>query len=143
MSGYSVDLRERVIQARQEGKTQAWIAHTFRISVSSVKRYIERFERTGSVEATQQQRQQPIIHAGYKAAIDALVERLADASLEEYCEAWERESGQRVSIQTMSRTLMRFGWPRKKRQSVPLNGMKQPAPIGALKPKRCPLDASW
>ena len=46
MSGYSLDLRERVIGARQEGKSQAWIAQTFKISVSSVKRYIERFERT-------------------------------------------------------------------------------------------------
>lgn len=124
MSGYSVDLRERVVQARQEGKTQAWIATTFKISVSSVKRYIARYARTGTVEATQQSRQQPVIHEGYRSAIDALVQRLADATLEEYCEAWERESGQRVSIQTMSRALLRFGWPRKKRQSVRLNGMR-------------------
>src|SRR5215212_6519482 len=114
MSGYSADLRERVVQARQEGKTQAWIADTFRVSVSSVKRYIARFEQSGTVDATQQQRQQPIIHDGYRAAIDALVQRLADATLEEYCEAWEHESGLCVSIQTMSRTLIRFGWPRKK-----------------------------
>ena|SRR5258708_36757353 len=118
MSGYSVDLRERVIKARQDGKRQGWIAQTFRISVSSVKRYIERFERTGDVVATHQARQQPVIHEGYRRAIDALVQRLADATLEEYCDEWERESGLRVSIQTMSRTLIRFGWPRKKRQSV-------------------------
>ncbi|SRR5258707_2680878 len=124
MSGYSVDLRERVVKARQEGKTQAWIAETFRISMSSIKRYIERFERIGSVEATQQQRQRPIIHEGYRGAIDGLVARLADATLEEYCDAWERESGLRVSIQTMSRTLLRFGWPRKKRQSVQPSAMK-------------------
>src|SRR5579864_1522045 len=117
MSGYWVDLRERVVKARQEGKTQAWIGETFRISMSSVKRYIERFERTGSVAATHQQRQQPIIHEGYGAAIDALVQRLAAATLEDYCDAWERESGLRVSIQTMSRTRLRFGWPGKKRPS--------------------------
>ena len=124
MSGYSVDLRERVVRARQEGKRQAWIADTFKISVSSVKRYIERNERTGSVQATQQARQQPIIHEGYRAAIDAMVQRLADATLEAYCDEWERESGQRVSIQTMSRTLLRFGWPRKKRQLVRLSAMR-------------------
>lgn len=124
MSGYSVDLRERVIAARQEGKTQAWIAQTFKVSVSSVKRYIERFERTGRVEATQQRREQPLIHEGYRGTIDTLVQRLADATLDEYCEAWESETGQRVSIQTMSRTLIRFGWPRKKRQSVLLSAMR-------------------
>src|SRR5258708_35054933 len=124
MSGYSVDLRERVIKARQDGKRQGWIAQTFSISVSSVKRYIERFERTGSVEATHQARQQAVIHEGYQTAIDALVQRLADATLEEYGDEWQRVSGVRVSIQTMSRTLIRCGWPRKKRQWVQPNATK-------------------
>jgi transposase len=124
MSGYSVDLRERALAARQEGKTQAWIAATFKISVSRVKRYIERFEQTGTGAATQQSRQQPIIHEGYRGAIDALVQRLAVATLEEYCEAWARESGQSVSIQTMSRTLSRFGWPRTKSQLARLSAMR-------------------
>lgn len=115
MSGYSVDLRERVIKARQEGKTQAWIAQTFRLSVSSVKRYVERFKRPRTVEAPQQHRQPPIIHDGYEVAIGALVQRLPEATLKEYCEVWEQENGQRVSIQTMSCTLIRFGWPRKKK----------------------------
>jgi len=56
MRGYSEDLREQVIKARQEGKTQSWIGQTFSIRVSSVKRYIERIEGMGSVVATQQAR---------------------------------------------------------------------------------------
>ena|SRR5437763_14432223 len=109
MSGYSVDLRERVVKARQEGKTQAWVAQTFKIRVSSVKGYIERFKRRGTVQATQQERQQRVIQDGSRGAIDALVQRLADATLEEYCAAWQSESGRRVSIQSMSRTLLRPG----------------------------------
>ena len=42
MSGYSVDLRERIIKAAESGKTQGWIAATFSVSVSSIKRYISR-----------------------------------------------------------------------------------------------------
>jgi len=55
------------------------------------------------------------------------VQRLTEATLEDYGDAWEQESGQPVSIQTMSRTLIRFGWPRKKRQWARLNVTKSRA----------------
>ncbi len=38
MKAYSEDLRERVIGAWQEGKTQDWISKTYRISTGSIKR---------------------------------------------------------------------------------------------------------
>ena len=114
MSGYSVDLRERAIKAWESGKTQAWIAATFSISVSSVKRYISRYKTTGSVAATKQSREQPLIKPSDEAAIVAMVGRKSDARLEWYCTEWEQTSGVKVSPQTMSRALLRFGLPRKK-----------------------------
>jgi transposase len=114
MSGYSMDLRERVISAWQTGKRQAWIAKTFQISVSSIKRYISRYRQTGSVAPTIQQREQPLIKAEDAPAVQAMVDAQADATLEAYCEDWEKRTGQRVSDSTMSRALMRFDRPRKK-----------------------------
>ena len=114
MSGYSVDLRERVIKTWESGKTQAWIAATFSISVSSMKRYISRYKTTGSVAPTQQGREQPLIKTSDEAALRAMVKRKSDARLEWYCQEWEQSSGVKVSPQTMSRALLRFGLPRKK-----------------------------
>src|SRR5258708_1720403 len=114
MSGYSVDLRERVIKAWESGKTQAWIATTFSISASSIKRYISRYKATGSIAATQQGREQPLIKTSDEAAIRAMVKQKSDARLEWYCVEWQQVSGVKVSPQTMSRTLLRFGLPRKK-----------------------------
>ena len=114
MSGYSVDLRERAIKAWESGKTQAWIAATFSISVSSVKRYISRYKTTGSVMPTQQGREQPLIKTSDEATLRAIVNRKSDARLEWYCTEWEQTSGVKVSPQTMSRALLRFGLPRKK-----------------------------
>ena len=108
MNGYSVDLRERVIKAWESGKTQAWIAETFRISVSSIKRYIKRYKATGNVAPTQQGREQPLIKASDEAAIVAMVGRKSDAGLVWYCIEWEQVSGVKVSPQTMSRALLRF-----------------------------------
>lgn len=114
MSGYGVDLRERVIKAWESGRTQAWIAETFSISVSSIKRYIRRYKATGNVSPTQQGREQPLIKTSDEAAIRAMVARKSDAGLVWYCAEWEQTSGIKVSPQTMSRALLRFGLPRKK-----------------------------
>ena len=114
MSGYSMDLRERVITAWQKGNGQAWIAKTFQISVSSIKRYLSRYRQTGSVAPTIQQREPPLIKAEQAQAVQAMVDEHADATLKGYCEEWEKRTGQRVSDSTMSRALQRFDRPRKK-----------------------------
>ncbi len=61
MRAYSTDLRERAIAAWHEGKTQAWIAKTYRVSTGSIKRYIRRYRATGAVFSTVQHRQEPRI----------------------------------------------------------------------------------
>lgn len=108
MSGYSVDLRERIIQAWETGRTQAWIAATYTVSVSSIKRYIQRYKTTGHVEATVQRRMAPRISAAYEPALRALVARMPKAKLEVYCTEWEAETGIVVSPKTMSRMLVRL-----------------------------------
>jgi transposase len=50
MSGYSEDLRQRIVSAVEEGgmsKSQA--ARTFSVSLSSVKRYVNKVERGESL----------------------------------------------------------------------------------------------
>jgi transposase len=131
MSGYSMDLRERVMTAWQDGKAQGWIADTFKVSVSSLKRYISRYRQTGSVAPTIQRRERPLIKAEQAQAVQAMVDERPDATLEGYCEDWEKRTGQRVSDSTMSRALQRFDRPRKKRPSTPPSGMKRPVRTGA------------
>lgn len=109
MRAYSNDLRERVIAARQEGRTQDWIARTYRISLGSVKRYLRRYATTGRVAPTVQRRAEPRISPAHEPALRALVARTPTADLPRYCEAWQEETGIVVSIQTMSRMLVRLG----------------------------------
>jgi len=124
MSGDSVDLRERVIQAWQAGHTQAWIAATFSLSVSSIKRYIQRFQTMGGVEPTVQQRQQPLIGAADRVALERFVTTQPDATLADYGEKWFHETQMRVSSATMSRSLIRYRITRKKRPSGRPNATK-------------------
>ena len=47
---YSLDLRERVVAAVKEGMTQPEVAERFKVSLSSVERYVRR-EREGALRA--------------------------------------------------------------------------------------------
>lgn len=109
MRAYSEDLRERVIRAWQEGKTQDWISQTYRVSTGSIKRYITRYKATGSVAATVQRRPEPRISSAYEPQLRALVAREPLARLDWYCAEWEHTTGIVVSIKTMSRMLVRLG----------------------------------
>lgn len=109
MRSYSVDLRERIIEARQSGHNQHWIAETFRVSVSTVKRYLVRYQVSGNVAPTVQRRLAPRISAKYEPVLRALVAEWPDAKLEQYCAAWVERTGMVVSVKTMSRMLVRLG----------------------------------
>jgi transposase len=123
MKSYSQDLRERVIHSWQSGKTQAWIAENFEISVSTVKRYIQHYGEQGHVKAKVQGYKQPTIR---DEQLGELIKQLAahtDATLEEHIQLWGEQSGQWVSTSMMWRAIDRADWTRKKRPSLPKNAM--------------------
>jgi transposase len=42
MNGYSEDLREKIVAAVGRGSSKSQAAHTFGVSLSSVKRYVKK-----------------------------------------------------------------------------------------------------
>ena len=82
--------------------------------MSSIERYIKRYRESGSVAPTPQRREEPLIKEHYRGQIEAMVEQAPQATLEEYCQMWAEQAGMQVSIQTMSRVLLRFNLSRKK-----------------------------
>src|ERR671912_85350 len=49
LSGYSVDLRRRIVSSVEGGMPKAQAARTFSVSLSSVKRYVEKARRGQSL----------------------------------------------------------------------------------------------
>jgi transposase len=111
---YSLDLRERVVRSRQNGRAKLWIAREFGIGISTVKRYIKRYEQTGNVQVQRQGRMQPKIGEGERAALQAQVDVHSEATLEEHIALWAASHGVRVSPSTMCRALQKVDRPRKK-----------------------------
>jgi transposase len=117
MVAYSMDLRERVVAACDEGTdTRAAIAERFSVSESWIRRLLQRRRQTGSIAPRPRGGGQPPAF-GTEAA-ERLRRALAadpDATLEELA----RASGVACSTSAVDRALKRLGITRKKSRSGP------------------------
>ena len=123
-SGYSRDLRERVIGLREKGETQARIAEVLGMSISTVKRYLVRYAQTGSVAATVQGRMKPRLGEAELRIVEAQLEAHADATLQMHAAWFGEQTGMVVSGVCISRAIRRLGWTRKKRRWVRASGTR-------------------
>ena len=127
MKAYSLDLRQKIVQAYDAGRgTQEQVVEIFGISRSTVQNLLRRRRHTGSVA--------PLPHGGgrrlsldegARVFVDQLVGEQSDATLEELCEAVAEQMGIRVSVATMWATLKRMGLPLKKSHSMQMSETPQ------------------
>jgi transposase len=115
VTGYSDDLRERVIRSWQNGHKPAWIAAEYTIGFSTVKRYITRYKRLSHSRATVQKRQSGQFTPEQLAILEAQVREHDDATVDGHTELWNEHQGFTVSRATMGRALQKLGWTLKKR----------------------------
>jgi transposase len=93
VKAYSIDLRQRIVAAVQAGDAKAAVAHRFCVERSTVRRYLQRWERTGSLAARPIPGDTPAIPPARHPALLAQLALLPDATLDRHCERWEREWG--------------------------------------------------
>ena len=117
MKTYSMDLRERVVQACDERiDTREEIADLFGVSTAWIRRLLQRRRETGRFAARRRGGRRPPKIAGKKLqTLQRLVEKYPDATLEELRD----RCGVDASIMAVHRALQRLGSRRKKSRSMP------------------------
>jgi transposase len=101
-----MDLRERVVAAVDAGATQPEAAARFGVSLRSVERYLARRRATGSLAATEQRHgPEPKVRQQLHAWLPARLDTAADATLAEHAAAFAAETGEVVSLASMSRAI--------------------------------------
>ena len=78
---YSLDLRERVVEAVAAGESCRAVAKTFKVSVASVVKWSQRFRTTGSAAAHKVGWQRPYALAGERAWLLARLAEQPDITL--------------------------------------------------------------
>jgi transposase len=116
MSGYSEDLRERIVSAVEvDGMSKAQAPRTFSVSLSSVKRYVNKAKRGESLAPRKRPGSTPKLDEKARSLLAAdLKERPSYFTLQERCDYIELMTGLSVSRSTMCRAIARIGPTRKK-----------------------------
>src|SRR5215210_2983293 len=115
MSGYSEDLRERIVSAVEEdGMSKAQAARTFSVSLSSVKRYVNKAKRGESLAPRKRPGSLPKLDEKARKLLKDDLQKRPYLTLQDRCEYIEVMTGLSVSRSTMCRAIARIGPTRKK-----------------------------
>ncbi len=122
MRAYHLDLRQRVVAAVEDGTPITTVATHFRLHRSTVYRYLAQRQARGTLMPRTSPGRVRAISTAAEAHLVAHLQQHPTATLAEHCAAWEQTTGVRLSPATLSRTIRRVGWTRKK-------GRWQPASV--------------
>lgn len=115
MKAYSVDFREKIVSAIEEGDSSVRkVAQRFGVSKNFVQKLVTQKRVKGHIVPEKQGGSMVSPVMKYKAQLIAIFEKRNDATLAEYCELLYDETGLWVSQSTMCRTFQRLKLPRKK-----------------------------
>lgn len=114
MKAYSIDLRERVVAAIDDGMVQANAVRTFRVSRATITRWSAQHRATGTLTPSVPSGQPALITAAHRPALLTQLATYPDATLAEHAARWNAAYGTSLSQWTMGRAIRRVAWTRKK-----------------------------
>jgi transposase len=114
MDAYSLDLRKKIVEAKERGMSTAEVAQTFGVGASTVKRYAAAAREGRSLAPKKRPGSKPKLNGAARKLLEADLEKRPAATLPERREFLRRAAGVEVSDSTVSRRPKRLGWSRKK-----------------------------
>jgi len=122
MNAYSLDLRKKIVAAKNRGMSTVEVARAFGVGLSSVKRYAKTAHEGGSLRPKRNPGRRPKADERARALLEADLEKRPAATLAHRREYLQSVTGLRLSESTVSRLLRRMGWTRKKDRWVRASG---------------------
>jgi transposase len=114
MDAYSLDLRKKIVDAKQRGIPTAEVARTFGVGASTVKRYAAVAREGRPLAPKKRPGSKPKMDGGARRLLERDMKDRPAATLPQRREFLRRACGLEVSDSTVSRMLRRLGWSRKK-----------------------------
>jgi transposase len=114
MKAYALDLRERVLQARSQGRSAQAVAQQFSLSKRSVERYWRRYQDTGQATARKMGGHRRSRLAPHDATLRAWLAARPDLTLGELQQRCRQELQVRLGLTALWHRLERLGLSYKK-----------------------------
>ena len=126
MEAYSLDLRQRICAACDEGiETRLEVAEQFGVGRWFVQKLLRQRRREGTIAPKQRGRgPAPAIGSADRRRVRKLLEIRSDATLAELCRSLHGCGGALVSVPTMCRALKSLRLPLKKRRCMRQSGTR-------------------
>ena len=130
MNGYSKDLRRRIVSAVERGTSKSQAARTFGVSLSSVKRYVNKANRGESLAPKKSPGANPKLDEKANKLLEDDLKERPFVSLQDRCDYIETVTGLSVSRSTICRAIARIGSTRKKGDARPPSATSLPGQPG-------------
>jgi len=114
MNAYSLDLRKKIVAAKERGTPTAEVARTFGVGLSTVKRYAATAREGKPLAPKERPGSKPKLDEAARKLLEADLEERPAATLPQRRKFLARVARVRVSDSTVSQMLGRMGWSRKK-----------------------------
>lgn len=125
MEACSVDLRERIVRAVDEGQSRLAVAARYQVSNALIGKLLRQRRQSGSIAPKPHAGgQRPTLDAAALEALCELVRVQPDATLAELCDRLGEDRGCAVGVNPVCRALRRLGLPLKKRRCTPTNATR-------------------
>jgi putative transposase len=117
MRPYSEDLRERIIAAKQSGKSSAEVAEHFAVGQRTVERYWQCYQEKGHCRIGQIGGHRRPSLADHKKTLTAWITAQPDLTLEELCARCQKELKVTISVSGLWHRLKAVGLSYKKKDA--------------------------
>ena len=121
MKAYSLDLRQKIVDAYAEGNTsQRQLAKQFRVALSFIEKLLKQHRETGSIAPKKRTEQTPTkLNSEQLTVLEQLVEATNDATLDELRYQLLQKTGVLIGRSTVDRMLTKLNLTVKKKHSIP------------------------
>jgi putative transposase len=117
MKAYSIDLRQKIVDAYNEGNiSQRQLAKQFRVALSFIEKLLKQHRETGSIAPKVRTQQTPTkLNSEQLAVLQQLVEANNDATLEELRQQLRQKTGVLIGRSTVDRMVKKLNLTVKKK----------------------------
>lgn len=121
MRALSLDLRQRIVAARNDGQTQNQIAQRFAVSQPTVSRILAQWDQEQDLTPKPKSGRPARICEEQMPQLEALVASRTDWILTTLAAAWHQQSGKPIGLSTLHRVLQKQRFSYKKSNASPAN----------------------
>lgn len=121
MKAYSLDLRQKIVDAYAEGNiSQRQLAKQFRVALSFIEKLLKQHRETGTIAPKVRTEQTPTkLNTEQLTVLKQIVEANNDATLDELRHQLEQQTGVLIGRSTVDRMLQKLNLTVKKKHCTP------------------------